>query len=77
MVRVVDVDSHVYEPEQIWADYLPADVRARARRAFSRDGSTVILNGEALPERPGINRLAVWRPGRQPFAVEDDRAALP
>ena len=32
---VVDVDSHVYEPEAIWAEYLPDAVRARARQAFS------------------------------------------
>jgi predicted TIM-barrel fold metal-dependent hydrolase len=69
MVRVVDVDSHVYEPEEVWADYVPADVRAGARRAFSRDAGAIVINGQRVPPRPGINRLAVWRPGMSPESI--------
>ncbi len=65
MVRVVDVDSHVYEPEAIWDDYLPAAIRTRARRAFSPG----LLNGAPLPAPSGINRRAVWRPGLSPESI--------
>jgi len=67
---VVDVDSHVYEPEAIWAEYLPDGVRAGARRAFSRTNGTIVVNGTPTPEaRSGINRQAVWRPGLTPESI--------
>src|ERR1700736_5039412 len=70
-VTVVDVDSHVYEPEDIWSDYLPAAIRERARRAFSRTGATFLLNGSTVrgPGRSAINRQAIWRPGMSPASI--------
>jgi uncharacterized protein len=59
---IVDVDSHVYEPEAIWGDYLPDAVRARARGAFSRRNGTVVLNGEPIT-LARFNRQAAFRPG--------------
>jgi predicted TIM-barrel fold metal-dependent hydrolase len=69
---VVDADSHVFEPAEIWTKYLDRDYRVPARSAFwyeEVDGvTTVILNG--LPAKPlnasKINRQAIWRPGMKP-----------
>lgn len=62
---VVDVDSHVWEPESIWSDYVPSADRDAARNAFSRTGDRITLNG--APARSlstsRINRFAIWRPG--------------
>ena len=63
--EVIDVDSHAYEPESIWSDYVDAESREAVRRAFSRQGDQIILNGKpAKPlNRSTINRQAIWRPG--------------
>ena len=63
--EVIDVDSHAYEPESIWSDYINAGGRDAVRRAFSRQGDQIILNGKpAKPlNRSTINRQAIWRPG--------------
>jgi len=67
---VVDVDSHVYEPEAIWGEYLPDGERARARRSFSHTNGTIVVNGTSTPEtRSGINRQAIWRPGLTPELI--------
>jgi predicted TIM-barrel fold metal-dependent hydrolase len=67
---VVDVDSHVYEPESLWSDYVPADSREVVTRAFWRRGEEITVNG--APAKPlghsKINRSAIWRPG---MTVED------
>ena len=68
MATVVDVDSHVYEPEAIWGDYLPAELRAAARDAFSRRDGTVMLNG-ARVALPRFNRQAAFRPGLTPEQI--------
>jgi len=65
MAVVVDADSHVYEPEAVWGDYLPSSVRDRARHAFSRRNGTVVVNGTPVPSAP-FNRHAAFRPGLTP-----------
>jgi predicted TIM-barrel fold metal-dependent hydrolase len=67
-LTVVDVDSHVYEPEAIWGDYLPDGVRSRARDAFSRRNGTVVLNGAPV-SMPRFNRQAAFRPGMTPEQI--------
>ncbi|MFI5041827.1 MAG: hypothetical protein ACHQNA_08260, partial [Acidimicrobiales bacterium] len=70
-MSVIDVDSHVYEPEAVWGDYLPAEVRERARRSFSRLDGAVVLNGAAVAPAGGsrLNRQTVWRPGFTPESI--------
>jgi len=67
---VVDVDSHVYEPTDIWEQYLDRDYRVVARSAFWHEVDpegieTTLLNGRRARSlrRSGINRHACWRPG--------------
>jgi hypothetical protein len=67
---VVDVDSHVYEPPEVW-DRVPAEFRALARSAFyhevDQDGNRLtIVNGKPGRElnRSRLVRQAIWRPGR-------------
>jgi predicted TIM-barrel fold metal-dependent hydrolase len=69
MGGIVDADSHVYEPDDVW-DLVPPSDRVRARAAFSRgsgnDGDApVTLNGAPgkAMNRSHLNRQAVWRPG--------------
>lgn len=63
-VFVVDVDSHVYEPEAIWTDYVRAEKRPAAEQAFWRRGDELVING--APARPlnraHLNRQAIWHP---------------
>jgi predicted TIM-barrel fold metal-dependent hydrolase len=75
MALVVDVDSHVYEPEALWEEYIPPAERERAKWAFHHsftdDGqSTTILNGKRAKElnKTPLVRQAIWRPG---MTVED------
>lgn len=70
MAEVIDVDSHVYEPEVLWADFVPDADRHRVREAFfsrvNDDGTvTTILNGQPARglNRSHIIRQAIWRPG--------------
>ncbi len=67
---VIDIDSHVYEPEDIWERYVPGDYRAAARSAFwhgldDRGNALTILNGVTAKEmnRSKLVRQAIWRPG--------------
>ena len=71
---VVDVDSHVWEPEVIWSDYVAETDRDVARQAFSRRGDEITVGGEPAKPlfRSKINRHAVWRPGM----TVDDIGAL-
>jgi predicted TIM-barrel fold metal-dependent hydrolase len=75
MAEVVDVDSHVYEPDAIWDDYVAAADRDRVNAAFrstaDRYGAvTTTLNGAPAKglNRSKINRQAIWRPG---MSVDD------
>jgi predicted TIM-barrel fold metal-dependent hydrolase len=65
---IIDVDSHVYEPETIWTEYLD-DKSAAGSFALGPDG--VVLNGTiAKPlNRSKINRRAIWRPGMTPESI--------
>jgi hypothetical protein len=63
---VVDLDSHLYEPQAIWDLHVPAYYRALARSALShatdrRGDHLTILNGRRARElnRSKINRQAV------------------
>ncbi|HYR96976.1 MAG TPA: hypothetical protein VEM57_09575, partial [Candidatus Binatus sp.] len=67
---VVDVDSHVYEPSDIWEKYLDRDYRVAARSAFWHEVDQhgvemTVLNGRRARSlrRSGINRQACWKPG--------------
>jgi predicted TIM-barrel fold metal-dependent hydrolase len=73
---VIDVDTHVLEPSDVWQRYLDAEYRVLARSAFWHEpdgngGAVTIVNGMAV--RPmsltGINRQAVWRPGMTPESI--------
>ncbi len=75
-IVVFDADSHIFEPTEIWTDYLEPEYRVAARSAFyfrqDADGlSTVILNGRPAPplDSSRINRRAIWRPGITPEAI--------
>jgi predicted TIM-barrel fold metal-dependent hydrolase len=79
MAPVVDVDSHVYEPPEIWDRYVPEQFRALARSAFyhemDNDGNRLtIVNGAPGAElnRSRLVRQAIWRPGM----TVDDIGAL-
>jgi len=74
--RVVDVDSHVYEPQAVWDDYVEPGYQAVARSAFwhglDGDGNAVtVLNGAVAPElnRSRLIRQAIWRPGSTPESI--------
>jgi uncharacterized protein len=67
---IVDVDSHVFEPAEVWEKHLDRDYRVAARSVFWHDVDalgieTTILNGRRARSlrRSGINRQACWRPG--------------
>ncbi|HEY2107966.1 MAG TPA: amidohydrolase family protein [Candidatus Binataceae bacterium] len=73
---VIDADSHVFEPQAIWTEYLESDYRFAARSAFSYhdDGAghfAVILNGKPAPwlNHSMLNRHALWHPGLTPEAI--------
>jgi predicted TIM-barrel fold metal-dependent hydrolase len=74
-MAVVDVDSHVYEPPQVW-DRVPADFRSLARSAFFHEvdelgNRLTILNGAPGRElnRSRLVRQAIWRPGMTPDQI--------
>ncbi len=74
--KVVDSDSHVFEPLEIWERYLEPEYRVEARSAFSYHLAAsgqiaVILNGKPAPpmNRTPLNRQAIWRPGMTPEQV--------
>jgi len=81
--KIFDCDSHVFEPTDIWTEYLEPDYRVVGRSAFyyEANGSApaiAVLNGR--PARTlsanGINRYAIWQPGMTPEQIgELDPAA--
>jgi predicted TIM-barrel fold metal-dependent hydrolase len=71
-MAVVDVDSHVYEPPEVW-DRVPAEFRALARSAFYHEvdqhgNCLTVVNGKPSRElnRSRLVRQALWRPGMTP-----------
>jgi len=73
---VVDVDSHVYEPSDVWEKYLDRDYGVAARSAFWHEVDQhgvemTVLNGRRARSlrRSGINRQACWKPGMTPEEI--------
>jgi predicted TIM-barrel fold metal-dependent hydrolase len=76
---VVDVDSHVYEPPEMWNRYVAEEHRELARSGFyhevdERGNRLTIVNGAPGRElnRSRLVRQAIWKPGMTP----DDIGAL-
>ena len=74
--KVIDGDSHVFEPQSIWTQFLEPEYRVPARSVFSyhHDGDGhfgIILNGKPAPwlNASMLNRYALWRPGLTPEAI--------
>ena len=70
MPFTIDVDSHVYEPPEIWNRYVAADDRALARSGFYHElddegNRLTIVNGAPGKElnRSRLVRQAIWKPG--------------
>ena len=66
---VIDVDSHVYEPPQIW-DRVPTEYQSMVKAALYHEiddegNQLTILNGKPARglNRSKIVRQAIWRPG--------------
>ncbi len=83
-IAVLDADSHVFEPAEIWTQYMEPEYRVAARSAFyfSQDADglcTVILNGApaAAIDSGRLNRRAIWRPGMSPEEIGRIDAAKP
>lgn len=84
---VLDFDSHVLEPDEIWTDYLEERFQAAARDVFWKEeapgcGTEIVLNGAVVPRhRPDwIDRAGSWRPGRswdETGALDPRAAAVP
>ena len=79
MTLVIDADSHVYEPPEIWDRYVPEEFRGMARSAFYHEvddegNRLTIVNGTSGRElnRSRLVRQAIWRPGM----TVDDIGAL-
>jgi predicted TIM-barrel fold metal-dependent hydrolase len=73
---VIDIDSHVYEPIDVWEKHLDPAYRVAARSAFlyevdAQGLETIILNGRRVRSlrRSGINRQACWKPGMTPEKI--------
>ncbi len=68
---VIDCNSHVYEPQTIWDEYVPPEYRVAVRTAFwhcvdAESGLiTAVVNGRSAKPmtQSRIIRQAIWRPG--------------
>jgi predicted TIM-barrel fold metal-dependent hydrolase len=66
---VVDADSHVVEPPELWSKYLEAEYRVLGKHALWREegqhGSYLKVNGKVYRDNfnSNIPRHAIWRPG--------------
>ncbi len=74
---VVDVDGHVFEPDELWTEYLPARFQDRRPRLVLDDRGTTryLLEGNLIP--PGAGRGA-WVPeGIREASAQRDGAVDP
>ena len=76
MSGIVDANSSVYEPPEVWTDFLSAGERTLAEEAFwyergARGSELVVVNGRAARSlnRSRLNRFACWRPGDTPESI--------
>src|SRR5208282_1983835 len=66
---VLDSDSHVVEPREVWEKYLDPEYRALGKFALWREegktASYLKVNGKVFRDtmNPNIPRHAIWRPG--------------
>ncbi len=75
-VPVVDADSHVYEPPEIWTDFLSTQERTLAEEAFWHergpgDSELTVVNGRAVRplNRSKLNRFACFHPDSTPESI--------
>jgi hypothetical protein len=73
---IIDADSHVFEPQTIWEQYVDRDYRVLARSAFyyfqTEAGEIgTVVNGKQAPpmNRSKLNRQAIYRPGMTPEEI--------
>lgn len=75
--RVIDVDGHVFEPDDLWERYLPASLHDRRPRLVLDERGTTryLLEGKVIP--PGTGRGA-WVPeGMREASVHREGAVDP
>ena len=72
--RLIDADTHVNEPPELWLERLPAQYRDRAPRIHSfEEGDAWVLEGVADPINFGLNSTAGMEPDRmQPWVRWED-----
>ena len=73
---IIDADSHIYEPPELWTSFLSASERTLAEQAFwherGPEGSELtVVNGKAVRSlnRSRLNRYACFRPGETPESI--------
>ena len=56
MTRVIDVDGHVFEPDEIWEQYLPVELHDRRPRLVRDERGTTRyqLDGHLVPPGTGV-----------------------
>ncbi len=65
---VIDADSHVVEPHDLWEEYLDPEFRALGKfalwREYGENNSYLKINGKICRDtgNPNIPRHAIWRP---------------
>ena len=68
-IPVLDADSHVVEPREVWEKYLEPEYRVLGKQALWREegefNSYLKVNGKMFrdPGNTNIPRHAIWRPG--------------
>jgi len=73
---IIDADSHVYEPPELWTSFLSANEKTLAEEAFWYErgpgGSELtVVNGKPVRSlnRSQLNRYACFRPGETPESI--------
>ena len=72
--RLIDADTHINEPPELWVERLPAKYRSRAPRVERFDeGDAWVLEGVSDPINFGLNATAGMSPERmQPWVRWED-----